>query len=260
MTLLLACALLIGACDNDEEPRAAPSPDPTPAESPAPTPTSAESCANQSAAVTDAGLRVGGTLAGDVDGDAAPDETFIVQDETAPAGCKAFLVVKTATRMYSLPIWEMGAEGGLPAPILNSIVAIDPRAGSEVVVTEAAGASTQFVGVFTIDPAAGLVRVEAQAGEDALWEGAQDGLFPIGGSVGHIEAVDCSGGGVVVSSAVPAEGAEAIEQALYQVTRHFMTFSGSVLTPASTDEQSTSAEQLSARFPEYAASPFGSCG
>jgi hypothetical protein len=72
--------------------------------------------------------------------------------------------------------------------------------------------------------------------------------------VGHVEAVDCTTDGrVVLSSAIPKEDR-------YQVSRRFFRPSGSTLNlePAATRRAVVTLNQLE-DFPEFAASPFGTC-
>ncbi len=148
-----------------------------------------------------------------------------------------------------LPVLKRGEVAGL-TPSLHGLREIDGEPGLEIVVNEAAGASTQFVGVY---------RVGEEAIEQLRFPKGTAGLFAFGGSVGHLEAVDCSGrANVVVSSAVPAPGEGALEENLYRVGRIFINYEGSRPEVESKEIQRVPIEDLD-RFPEYANSPFGSC-
>jgi hypothetical protein len=86
---------------------------------------------------------------------------------------------------------------------------------------------------------------------------ARDDLLAFGGSVGHLEAVDCDANGDVVISVALPEGntAEA-----YEVERRFFTSAGAkiVLVRSRTERHTVDATGID-DFPEFAGSPFGSC-
>lgn len=234
----LALVVLAG-CTN--EPPAAPAP---------PTSTPTFSCPNQAEAMDDRSLVLGESSEGDVDGDGSPDSVSIHLDESGEPGCEAFLVALTHGAMLSIPIWRMGGATGLPEPRIRSIVDIDGDAGDEIVVDEAAGASTQFVGVYGIADGR-LAWLRLPAGEG--------GLFPYGGSVGHLEAVDCSEQDeIVVTSAIPAAGTQALELGLYEIERTFYRRSPRGWAKSSAEHEKVPLERLE-DFPEFAGSPFGSC-
>jgi hypothetical protein len=170
-------------------------------------------------------------------------------DDRGAVGCQAFLVVEGSGEGAVLAIEAFDRAYGLPQPRLNTLAEVDTAPGSEVVIDLVAGASTQFVGLFTM--AGGeLARVEVEGDEFPT-----DDLFPYGGSVGHVEASDCAGaaGTIVISSATP-RGDD------YQVTRRFFRFRGSTprAEPSSTERDRATLEELG-RFPEYRSSPFGGC-
>jgi hypothetical protein len=132
-------------------------------------------------------------------------------------------------------------------------VDIDGGAGEEILVDEAAGASTQFVGAFIYSDDA-LQRVTVSGGLDQASAAGTENLFPYGGSVGHVEAVDCtSSGTVVVSTAMPGSS-----QGSYEIERRFYAFDGAVLKREDVESARVPIARLS-RFPEYSSSPFGSC-
>jgi len=217
-----------------------------------------DGCENQVRAVTTVDNRLEDELRGDIDGNGSDDPVRIYLDRSSDAGCRAFVVVETEEVVASEPIWEIGREGGLPQPRLNSLAQIDGRPGLEILVDELAGASTQFVGAFTFVDGA-LERIEpAEPGED-LWAGAAQGVFPYGGSVGHVEAVDCVGDGeIVVSVALPGGTPRKVERGIYTVTRRFFEVSGTELLAMRTEEEEVAFE-FGETYPEFGSSPFGGC-
>ena len=207
-------------------------------------------CANQGDVAVNPLNRIAGPLIGDVTGDATPDRVYLSMDEAGPAGCQAFVVVsETVTLVAPIEGWDPSS--GLTAPRFEGLHQIDGRPGAEIVVHLAAGASTQFVGAFSAT--GGIIeRIETTATDEAS-SGSGD-LFAFGGSVGHLEAVDCTEDGlVVVSSAIP-------RGQRYQVTRSFYAPSGATLEPSTpaTRRAVVALEQVE-DFPEFASSPFGSC-
>jgi hypothetical protein len=243
------------SCRGDGNPTIAVSP--SARSSPAATPTSA--CPNESAVASDVGLRIGGPLSGDVSGDGTADEVFLHLDESAPMGCQAFVVVESEAGVRAAPVWLLGVDGGLPAPSLSLLVQIGGEGGAEVLVNEASGASTQFVGAFTMTGGSlQRLRLGEATGAGPLGAG-MEGLFAFGGSVGHLEAVDCTSDGIVVSVAVPAEGRMALARGIYEVTRRLFEVSGATLVLVSTERARLPIDDLNAEFPEFARSPFLSC-
>lgn len=222
-------------------------------------PTAAAQCANEAAVATDPSKQTGASVAADVDGDGVSDDIHIALDGAGGEGCAAFLVVETgAGATVAAPIWEVGAQGGLPAPRINTFIDIDDRAGTEVIVDEAAGASTQFVGAFVyLDDDLNRVTVEDGVGTEAEVGGAS-GLFPYGGSVGHLSMVDCTGQGVVIATATPSTEPGAAEEGIYEYRRRFYSFDGSVLVKEDTEIHELPTTGFN-RFPEYGGSPFGNC-
>jgi hypothetical protein len=238
--LLLAVCLALVACSGDAEPpsRAAP---PTTA-APVPDP----ACPNQEAVVTDVSLRTGNPASGDVDGDGAADTVSVHYDPQGEPGCQAFVVAESSETTIAGALETWRSEFGLPMPTLNALQDVDGRAGDEIVVNMGAGASTQFVGIMVAED--GVLR---QVTADVPGQVAP-GMFAFGGSVGHLDAVDCApGGGVVASSALPHGDA-------YRVERTFYDLSGAELVREDREVERVRIEEID-RFPEYAASPFGSC-
>lgn len=214
-------------------------------------------CPNEDAVAGDPARQIGPSLSADVDGDGAADDIHLAVDETGGEGCAAFVVVELASSgVDAAPVWQVGPQGGLPAPRIQGFVDIDGAGGQEIVVDEAAGASTQFVGVFIYTDGA-LQRVTISGGLDSTSAPGTENLFPYGGSVGHVEAVDCaSTGTVVISTATP--GSTQDGQGLYEIERRFYSFDGALLEREDVETHQVPIARLS-RFPEYASSPFGSC-
>lgn len=257
IALLIVSIGAVGCSDDEPEPRSAPEPEPLVTLSPVATAPATEvpsvapagECPNQAEVATNPLNRSAGPLIGDVTGDATPDRIYLSLDQAAPAGCQAFVVVSETTTLAA-PIegWDPGA--GVPSPSFNGLYEIDGRPGAEVVVLLAAGASTQFVGAFSAT--GGVIERLTTSTTDETSSGSND-LFAFGGSVGHLEAVDCAESRVVVSSAIP-------KGQRYQVTRSFYEPSGPTLElQASASRRAVVSLQELEDFPEFASSPFGSC-
>ena len=251
--------VLLAGCSGDEPRRTARAPRATAAPSPAPSATVAPSsapsaavsgsCSNEAEVASNALDRVSGPLIADVDGDATPERIYLSMDPKGPPGCQAFVVISAdSTRSTAIADWDPA--GALSAPSLNEVVQIDRRPGAEIVINLAAGASTQFVGVYSVFGGS----FERLATQDRGDSGAAADLFAFGGSVGHLEAVDCTAdGAVVLSSAIP-------KGARYQVDRRFYIANGPSLSlQVARNETEVVAAAGIDRFPEFAASPFRSC-
>lgn len=257
--VVLVAVLGLQACaDDDPDVRAEPEPPVvlTPSVPEVPTITEAPSvppagdCPNQADAATNPLNRTAGPLIGDVTGDGAPDRLYLWLDQAAPAGCQAFLVISETTPIAA-PIEGWDPSAGIASPTFNGLYEIDGRPGAEIVVVLASGASTQFVGAFTASN--GFVERLRTSATDETSSGNND-LFAFGGSVGHLEAVDCTEDGrVVVSSAIP-------RGERYQVSRNFYEAAGAILQlQASASRRAVVTAQEIEDFPEFARSPFGSC-
>jgi hypothetical protein len=248
--LIVAAALFLASCESG-------SPPPSPrASSPGPEVVASGTCTNAPEVAADKSLAGGELLTADVDGDGSSDQVAVHLDEDGPPGCTAFLVVTTETQVLSAPVWELGRQGGLPAPRLKLAAEINARPGLEVAVDEVAGASTQFLGLFTIHDHR-LQRIEPRrplrTGGFASLAG---GLFGYGGSVGHIEAIDCGQPGhLLLSLGVPAEGG----RNAYAITRLDLLVEGATLRPTSRRRERVRLVDLRQSFPEFANSPLGSC-
>ena len=199
-------------------------------------------------------------LTADIDGNGVEDRVTLQTRLSNPEGCQAFVVADVLDEagngvVVSEPIWESGSQGGLPQPRLNSAVEITGQPGLEILVDEMSGASTQFVGAFTFVDGT-LERIEAPEATEDIWSGAAEGVFPYGGSVGHIEGADChADGGIVVSAALPAGPAANT----YVVVRRYFDIEGAELTLRDTERPIATAKEVFEDFPEFRASPFGSC-
>jgi len=116
------------------------------------------------------------------------------------------------------------------------------------VVDIAAGASTQFVGVFTVREGE-LVRVEIEGQPSPV--GA---LISYGGSVGHLAAVDCAGTGRVVLSNARPRGSS------YLVTRRFYDARKAVwVLERGAGTRSQVPFRRIGSLPEFSAGPFFGC-
>lgn len=195
------------------------------------------------------------TLTGDVDGDGAEDEVWLSMDETAPERCGQFITVETADRIYWAATDTSDVSSSLEAaPTLNSLADIDADGDVEIVVNLEAGASTQFVGVFALTRA-GLERMTVDGRRPGPFGAAMEGLFAYGGSVGHLEAVDCVDGHVVLSAATPSG-----PPGRYEVERRFFSPAETVIVIVRELTERHIVQGLKIDdFPEFAGSPFLSC-
>ena len=216
-------------------------------------------CPNEARAF-DPAFQLGTSATTDVNGDGVEDSVRLAVDATSSdTACSTFVVVELGggTTTIGAPVWQIGSQGGLPQPRIHGFADLDDRPGNEILIDEAAGASTQFVGAFVvIDDDLQRITVKGGTGADDV-SGASD-LFPYGGSVGHVEAADCTDGGVVVSVATPSFEPGDAAEGIYEVERRLFVFEGSVLERESVETHDVPIDQLE-RFPEYGASPFGSC-
>lgn len=264
---VLVAAAVLAACSADPDPASdlppgvtEGSPNVLPATvTPSATPTAGSGgCANEDAVASDPVRQIGPSTEADIDGDDVADRVSLAADPSGPEGCRTFLVIKLGSAStVAAPVWEIGSQGGLPQPRVHGFIDIDGRPGAEVVVDEAAGASTQFVGAFVL--AGEELRRITIAGdpEPETAPGGSD-LFPYGGSVGHLSAVDCTEDGVVISAATPGTEPGDAGTGNYDIERRFYTLDGSVLKKGDVEVHHVPIDQLE-RFREYAAGPFGSC-
>lgn len=231
----LTCALVAGACNAGDAPSPAPTPDRVVLES---------DCPNAADAGTTPRLRIPPVLVGDVGGGSEEERVALAFDGDAARRCRALLAFEGDVEGV-VALEGFTTEYGLPHPRLHALAAIDERDGYEIVIDMGAGASTQFVGVFTVRD--GIV-VELARPDD----GTTGGLWPYGGSVGHVEAVDCiAGGGIVASIAVPHERR-------YRLTRtHYSVEDGMLAQQHVERHDVTLREALT--YPEFERSPFGGC-
>lgn len=196
-------------------------------------------------------------LVADIDGDGGDDSVTVVEHQAGRPGCRFFLVVEDGD-VYATPIDPSGDPRSLQVPTLNSLAELDGDPGSEIIVNIEMGASTQFVGAFTM-ATGGLQRMTLRGqgpGPFAAELGHAD-LFPYGGSVGHLEAVDCIDDRLVVMSAAIPKGSSA---EAYEVERRFFRVVGTelLLDKDLTEHETVRGLQVD-DFPEFGGSPFLSC-
>ena len=244
LLVLIVISTIAAACDSGSSgaSRAAPNSSPSARRSPD---SPAPDCPNQDEVVSTPEALRPGRMTGDVDGDGADDTLLLAVDPDSPQGCRAFIVVETATGPLVEEISDPDISFDLGLPTIDGVVPVDGRPGDEIVVRILTGASTLFVGLFTVLDGE-LERVEV-TGEEAQY----GNLFPSGGSVGHMEGSDCAELGIVVSLALP-------KGARYEVTRTHYTFSGTRLEPAATESAVVAAGRLD-KYPEFGGPPFSFC-
>jgi hypothetical protein len=249
---IVAVLLLLGpACTGSDDvvtrrQERTPSSAPPPISSPATSPT--DDCPNAEAVALDESLRLSGTLQGDVDGDGGEDSVYLAEDPGAAPECKLFVLVSTTQTTHQASIRHSEIfESGISQPRLNTVAQIDGRAGLEVVIDLISGASTVFAGVFTMGGGE-LVQVKSDTPGMAVGD-----LFAYGGSVGHLDGVDCSSTGVVASTAVARDDS-------YRVKRYFLVpREDELIVDRGLTEKAVIALEDLDRFPEFVRSPFGSC-
>jgi hypothetical protein len=195
-----------------------------------------------------------GSLRGDVDGDGLPDTVRIAVDPAGGVGCQAFVVLQTASgartaarTAAAISQWE--STPVLPAPHLRSLAQIDAVPGGEIVIDVAAGASTQFEGVYTLSQG-DLVSLTVKGAPFS-------GLFAYGGSVGHLDGEACSQGGEVVVSSATFKGPSGTR---YKVVRRFFRPAVGALQyiRGRTQRQLVRLSQLPG-LPEFSGPPFAGC-
>lgn len=246
--IALALVLLAGCSNEESPPPAQPSPSSGDTSPPAPRSTSVSRCANQDEAIS-SGEVVGGEVSGDVDGDGSDDRVYLVRDDDGAVGCQTFLVAGTAAGPLAAPTGEADVSYSLQTPRINSLVQVDGSGGLEILVDVEQGASTQFLGMFKIT-AAGLEKVRILGGS------AYGDLFPYGGSVGHIEASNCTDerdADVLIAIATPNATDYTIRTVLYEMK-------GASLRPLPLREQPPIATGADVELSEgFDSSPFGDC-
>ena len=184
---------------------------------------------------------------GDVDGQGGPDPIFVVADGQGAPGCAGFVVVDLGSGPVSTPVSFPEIDPRFGFPSFNSTAAINDLPGEEIVVNVTAGASTRFVSVYTFDGAA-LVEISFESEV----EDETEGVFGFGGSVGHIEAVDCVADGHVVLSSATPKGRR------YALSRLFLDPLGSTWSAVGAERSIGSLRQVT-NNPEFAGSPFLNC-
>lgn len=244
-----ACVLLVmagaAACDGGSGPSTSPAHE-SPSVTPSPTIVESGRCPNEAALVRDEAATRPPALIGDTDGDGSSDRTTVRIDPEASEGCTAAVVVEAATAIYSAPLdlLDPGAAlSELGVPAARSLTELNGADGAEIIVTAHVGASTEFVAVFTIANGR-LVRMSVDRDDDDL--------FGFGGSVGHLEAVDCTPAGdlLVTIAAVRGRG--------YVITRSLYAPETSSFRLNETERSFTDPDGL-ADYPDLHAPPFGTC-
>ena len=213
-------------------------------------------CPNEVSVREDGSLREPGRLQGDVDGDGASDTVYLALDPGAEPGCQAFVVAETAGGLRSAPVWEAGAEMSVGRPQLLGLAELNGAPGADVIVQELAGASSQFAGVLVVEDGS-LVRL-TRPESDGETIGPERHLFAYGGSVGHLEAVDCDGEGRIVTSVAVPDVRSGDVGDMYEVTREVLAAEGAALRVVDRERTRVAPTEV-AELPEYRNSPFGSC-
>jgi hypothetical protein len=198
-----------------------------------------------------AAARAARAVRADVDGDGDGDRVWLAADRRGPPGCRSFIAALLDERVVVAPVHAGPAAGSVPLglPAIVGFAPIDDVPGDEVVVDVGAGASTLYAAVYTAR-AAGLAQVSIRG-----MGSSGPGLFPHGGSVGHVDGVGCARDGTVLMSSALARGSG------YTVTRRHLLIEGATwsVAPARTRRARASPAKLISRFPELGAPPFAGC-
>jgi hypothetical protein len=234
----LALICLAAACDNADSP----GPESPRTEAPS------TSCSNEEELSTDESARRG-ALRGDVTGDGEADDVFIAVDEGADFGCRALLFVASGDRISAAPLDVEGTDPRLGLPALAGIKQVSGEGGGDVIVDMAAGASTQFAGVFVFAEG-NLEQIQIEGSQPPV-----ENLFAHGGGVAQLSAADCMDDDAVLVSTAVAEGRR------YRVDRHTYEFDDGVLArdPTKDETQRVTLGSVPRSFPEFAGPPFSSC-
>ena len=242
--------VVLVSCSDDPEPRtpdlaSTQTPTITASDAPSPTATPTPPCMDEIAS----GERLPGAIEGDVDGDGTVDDVFLVRSTSGVPECRTLLVVEGDMATYAASTDDPEMPYSLPQPRLNRLAYVDDAGGAEVLVDVESGASTQFLGMFTI--ADGLLQRVKLQGDSGLGD-----LLPYGGSVGHIEASNCpldrvQDQDVVIAVATP-------RGPRYLIERTYYNLEGATLVPVATEEERLPVEALSQEH-DYVTSPFGAC-
>ncbi|MQB01631.1 MAG: hypothetical protein GEU78_15300 [Actinobacteria bacterium] len=227
---------------------ASPSPSPPPLVTAPPSPTLASACPNEIAVRSDESLRNGGSVKGDVDGDGTHEEVWAVVDDEGGPGCVGFLVVRRADDSLLSTALPFETLFGTFDPRVHALVDLGPLAGYEISAFVGRGASTEFLALYAVS---GDTVVQLKINRRPEPERSVFGTY---GSVGHLSAIDCVEGHLVVSTAVPS--GESVE---YRVKRLGYELQGLVLARTGPPQRDrVDADELSG-YPEFVSSPLGSC-
>jgi hypothetical protein len=187
----------------------------------------------------------------DFDGRAGVERAWIGEAPHQRRDCRRWLVVEGSSGRTGAPIsgTDPFTSSTLGLPSVSGTAGIDDLPGAEILVDVTAGASTTLMAVFAFRDG-DVIKVRA-SGPGA----PQAGLFPYGGSVGRLYAVDCAGPARVVVS----EARAGVRR--YTVRRRVLEARGAVWRslPGRTQRGTARPRQLSQRWPEFRSSPFLSC-
>ena len=208
-------------------------------------------CPNAERVAAGGGRRERGRLRADLDGRPGAEQAWLTLTRRGGVDCRTWLVAEGNFGSTVVPIagTEPFAFESLGLPALARAASIDDTRGAEIVVDVTAGASTTFAAVFTLQRDT-FVKVDARG------PGAPSGdLFAYGGSVAHLDAVDCAGSSTVVISRARADALR------YSVTRHYFSAEGPVwrALPTRAEKGEAVPRKLAARWPEFGSFPFSSC-
>jgi hypothetical protein len=190
-----------------------------------------------------------GSARGDVDGDGVRDRIWIgrVSGRTAP--CRWFLFAQSQARLRAAPLRQGGTEADWGSshvlPKVGRLVAIDDRAGAEILVALDGGASTTAYGVFSVrGPRLTRFRVPRAEFPDAFYDG---------GSGNRFAQFGCLKRGVLAQGQFGQEGIR------FSGTRDIYRLSGSNFRFVTTRHYREITHAALNRFPEFSAPRFARC-
>jgi hypothetical protein len=123
-----------------------------------------------------------GSARGDVDGDGVRERVWIGRVRGRSAACRWFLFAQSHAKLRAAPLRQRGTEAEWGSshvlPRLGRLVAIDDRAGAEILVALDGGASTTAYGVFSVrGPRLTRFRVPRPEFPDAFYDGGSGNRF-----------------------------------------------------------------------------------
>lgn len=162
----------------------------------------------------------GAALRGDLDGNGQADTVVVTASYSSPPRCVFHLVARfengrVATASLPPSCLDVQCMREVHWPAVEALAAIDRRPGAEIAVTTNAGASTLFLGIYTVRKHK-LLRMRIPH--------SFQNTFPEFGSATNYYGVDCIGGRG--SGRVVASTASVVSASRVRITRRFLRVVG----------------------------------